>query len=319
MDLRRLKSPYQVNIPYAIIVKNNHPCIWLCMCFIVFIYDSRWLDKAAITSLSTSPLSSWKVCTVTQVEELKLFLRLLPIMATTLFLWTGYTQLVTFFVKQGSTMDRRMGTHFEIPPASLPIFSVINALLVLPFYDKVLVPLMERWSGGRRKGGFTPLQRMGFGLAVSICAMVAAALVEQRRMKVVVKARLLEDPTAIVPMSIFWLVPQYFLVGLAEIFTYVGQLHFFYAEVSEGMRSLSTSLFIAELGLGSWISSLLVTIVQKTTGGDDDGWILNNINQSKIDRFYWLLAALSLVNFGLFLLAASHHRYKQHHFVSTST
>ena len=186
-------------------------------------------------------------------------------------------------------------------------------------YDKVLVPAMERGSGGRRKGGFTPLQRMGFGLAVSICAMVAAALVEQRRMKMVVKAGLLDNPTAIVPMSIFWLVPQYFLVGLAEIFTYVGQLHFFYAEVSEGMRSLSTSLFIAELGLGSWISSLLVTIVQKTTGGDDDGWILNNINQSKIDRFYWLLAALSVVNFGLFLLAASHHRYKQHHCVSIST
>jgi peptide/histidine transporter 3/4 len=247
---------------------------------------------------------------VTQVEELKLCLRLLPIVATTLFLWTGYTQLVTLFVKQGSTMERRIGQGFEIPPASLPVFSVVNALLILPLYEKVAVPLLRR----RRKqsgAGFTPLQRMGFGLAMSVGAMLAAALVEQKRRSIAVSAGLADDPSATVPMSIFWLVPQYFLVGLAEIFTYVGQLHFFYAEASPGLRSLSTSLFISELGIGSWISSILVTIVRRATGGDDDhGWITDNINRSKIDRFYWLLAALSALNFGLFLVAASRHRYR---------
>lgn len=270
----------------------------------------RFLDKAAVSSdMERDKGNPWRLCTVTQVEECKLFLKILPIMATTLFLWTGYTQLVTFFVKQGSTLNRNVGSpHFQIPPASLPVFSVINALLVLPFYDRVVVPIVQRLSPTKR--AFTPLQRMGFGLFVSILSMIAAALVERRRLRIVSEHGLQDEPSATLPMTIFWLVPQYFLVGLSEIFTYVGQLEFFYAEVSDGMRSLSTSFFIAELGVGSWISSLLVTIVRRVTG-HVDGWILDNINRSKIDRFYWLLAALSALNFLLFLLCASLHRYKK--------
>ncbi|KAI5075492.1 hypothetical protein GOP47_0009568 [Adiantum capillus-veneris] len=267
----------------------------------------RYLDKAATSkNVEKEKDNPWRLCSVTQVEECKLFLKILPIMATTLFLWTGYTQLVTFFVKQGSTLNRTMGSqHFQIPPASLPVFSVVNALIVLPCYDKVIVPLSRRLMGHP----FSPLQRMGFGLFISILSMVVAALVERHRLHVVRQFGLQDEPMAVVPMTIFWLVPQYFLVGLAEIFTYVGQLEFFYGEVSEGMQSLSTSFFIAELGIGSWISSLLVTIVRHVTGYEN-GWIIDNINRSNIDRFYWLLAALSALNFLLFLICASLHRYK---------
>ncbi|MCO5583798.1 hypothetical protein L7F22_037712 [Adiantum nelumboides] len=266
----------------------------------------RLLDRAATPkNLEKEKDNLWRLCTMTQVEECKLFLKILPIMATTLFLWTGYTQLVTFFVKQGSTLDRNVGSrHFQIPPASLPVFSVINALIVLPCYDKFIVPLSRRLVGHP----FSPLQRMGFGLFVSILSMVVAAFVERHRLYVVRQFGLQDEPSAIVPMTIFWLVPQYFLVGLAEIFTYVGQLEFFYGEVSEAMQSLSTSFFIAELGIGSWISSLLVTIVRHVTGFEN-GWITDNINRSKIDYFYWLLAILSALNFLLFLICASLHRY----------
>ncbi|KAH7430326.1 hypothetical protein KP509_09G093500 [Ceratopteris richardii] len=268
---------------------------------------SRFLDRAAIPmDFEKEEHDPWRLCSSDQVEECKLFLKVLPIMVSTLFLWTGYTQLVTFFVKQGSTLDRKVGSrHFQIPPASLPIFSVVNALIVLPCYDRLIVPLMRRLLGRT----FSPLQHIGFGLFVSILSMVVAALVESHRMSVVHQHGLEDQPSVVVPMTIFWLVPQYFLVGLAEIFTYVGQLEFFYREVSEGMRSLSTSFFIAELGIGSWISSLLVTIVRHVTGYSD-GWILDNINRSKVSHFYWLLAILSAVNFIFFLICASFHRYK---------
>ncbi|KAH7287162.1 hypothetical protein KP509_32G041200 [Ceratopteris richardii] len=274
-------------------------------CF--FIHISRFLDKAAIpTDVEKEKDNPWRLCTPAQVDECKTFLKVLPIIATTLFLWTGYTQVITFFVKQGSTLNRNMGSHhFRIPPASLPIFSVLNALLVLPFYDRVVVPLAHHLLGR----SFSSLQRMGFGLFVSILSMAVAALVERHRLHVVQEHGLEDQPSAVVPLTIFWLAPQYFLVGLAEIFTYVGQLEFFYAEVSEGIRSFSTSLFIAELGVGSWISSLLVAIVRHATG-DAQGWIVDNINRSRIDNFYWLLAILSFINFLLFLICASLYRYK---------
>lgn len=275
-----------------------------------------FLDKAAVRSnLEMDKENPWKLCSVTQVEELKLFLRILPIIGTTVFLWTSYSQLVTFFVRQGTTLDRKLGPHFQIPAASLPIFSVVNALIILPLYDKIAVPFVRKYTPNSKRG-FTSLQRMGFGLCVSILSMIVAALVEKKRLTIIHEHHLQDQPGLTIPMSIFWLVPQYFLVGMAEIFTYVGQLEFFYDEVSDGMRSLGTSLFINELGIGSWISSLLVTIVRDATG-KKDGWIEDNINRSRIDKFYWLLAVLSGINLFMFVVSASLYRYKKQNKITT--
>jgi hypothetical protein len=41
-----------------------------------------------------------------------------------------------FFIKQGSTMARKMGSYFQIPPASLLAFSTISALVFIIIYDR---------------------------------------------------------------------------------------------------------------------------------------------------------------------------------------
>lgn len=38
-------------------------------------------------------------------------------------------------------------------------------------------------------------------------------------------------------MSVFWLLPQFFVMATAEVFTYVGQWEFFYDEATDGTRS----------------------------------------------------------------------------------
>jgi dipeptide/tripeptide permease len=47
-------------------------------------------------------------------------------------------------------------------------------------------------------------------------------------------------------MSVFWLWPQFFLIGGAEVFTYVGQLEFFYDEEIDGTKSVSSAVFLSE-------------------------------------------------------------------------
>lgn len=50
----------------------------------------------------------------------------------------------------------------------------------------------------------------------------------------------------IVPISIFWLVPQYFIVGAAEFFTAVGQLEFFWLLAILSLVNFAVYLLIAK-------------------------------------------------------------------------
>ncbi|OVA20375.1 Proton-dependent oligopeptide transporter family [Macleaya cordata] len=258
----------------------------------------RFLDKAAvITNHEADTTNRWNLCTVTQVEEFKSFIRVLPVWASTIALSISYAQLSSFFISQASIMDRKLGSNFVIPIGSVTVFAVINALILVPIYEGWMVPILRRWTGHRR--GITSLQRMGVGLFISIFAFIAAAVVEKRRR---------EHYSKPMSMSVFWLLPQFMLMSSAEVFTYVGQLEFFYNEATDGTRSLSSAMFLSEIGIGSWLSTALVKIIEGTTGGEDKGWLRNKLNDSRLDYFYWLLMAISTVNFFIYLLVASHYK-----------
>ena len=92
------------------------------------------------------------------------------------------------------------------------------------------------------------------------------------------------------------------------MFTYVGQLEFFYDEATDGTRSISSAMFLSELGIGSWLSTALVKIVEGTTGGQEKGWLRNDLNKSRLDYFYWILTGINGVNFLVYLVVA--WRYK---------
>ncbi|XVF64523.1 hypothetical protein PTKIN_Ptkin09bG0176100 [Pterospermum kingtungense] len=84
-------------------------------------------------------------------------------------------------------------------------------------------------------------------------------------------------------MSVFWLGYQYALFGLADMFTLVGLLEFFYAESSAGMKSLSTAISWCSLAIGYFLSSVVVEVVNKASGG----WLANNnLNRDELNYFY---------------------------------
>lgn len=141
---------------------------------------------------------------------------------------------------------------------------------------------------------------MGVGLFISIFALISAAVIEKNRR---------EDPTP-AKMSVFWLFPQFFLMGSAEVFTYVGQLEFFYDEATEGTKSISSAMFLSEIGIGSWLSTAIVKIIERATGGQKEGWLRNDLNKSKLDNLYWILAGINGVNFLVYVFIAWRYRGK---------
>ncbi|XP_051126749.1 protein NRT1/ PTR FAMILY 8.2-like [Andrographis paniculata] len=274
----------------------------------------RFLDRAAVVSendnvdMVKGKVSSWKICTVTQVEEFKSIIRLLPIWASGIVFSCVYSQMSTMFVLQGNTMDPHIGPNFKIPSASLSIFDTLSVIFWAPVYGLVIVPMASRFTG--REQGFTMLQRMGIGLAISIASMMAAGALEVARLNYVVRHNMYDAKT--IPMSIFWQVPQYFLIGCAEVFTFIGQLEFFYDQAPDAMRSLCSALSLTTTSLGNYLSTLLVTIVTRATRrGGKAGWIPDNLNRGHLDYYYWLLAGLSLVNFLVYLLIARCYTYKK--------
>ncbi|KAK8361092.1 hypothetical protein V6Z12_A03G015500 [Gossypium hirsutum] len=266
----------------------------------------RFLDRAAIKGPSVIKANKWNLATLTDVEEVKLVLRMLPIWATTIIFWTVYAQMSTFSVSQATTMDRHIG-KFQIPPASLTVFFVGAILLTVPIYDRLIVPIARKVL--KNPQGLTPLQRIAVGLVLSIIAMVAAALIEIKRMRVATTNGLTNNPTAQIPLSVFWLVPQFLFVGAGEAFTYIGQLDFFLRECPKGMKTMSTGLFLSTLSLGFFLSSLLVTIVDKVTGNKHP-WLPDNLNQGRLYDFYWLLAILCCLNLAIYLVFAKWYVYK---------
>ncbi|XP_054808381.1 protein NRT1/ PTR FAMILY 6.3-like [Prosopis cineraria] len=274
--------------------------------------EFRFLDKAAIKNPEMPAESTrerkWYLLTLTDVEEVKLIIRMLPIWATTIIFWTVYAQMTTFSVSQATTMDLHVGKSFKIPPASLTVFFVGSILLTVPIYDKIVVPITRKLL--KNPQGMTPLQRIGVGLVLSTLAMVAAALTEIKRLRSGKSNGLTNNPNAQIPLSVFWLIPQFLLVGSGEAFTYIGQLDFFLRECPKGMKTMSTGLFLSTLSLGFFGSSLLVTIVHKLTGHAKP-WLADNLNQGKLYNFYWLLAILSALNFVIYLFCAQGYVYKE--------
>lgn len=266
----------------------------------------RCLDKAAILddSAVANDNNPWLVSTMTEVEEVKMVVKLIPIWSTCILFWTIYSQMTTFTVEQATYMNRKIGS-FEIPSGSLSAFLIITVLLFTSLNEKLFVPLARKLTG--KSQGMTSLQRVGIGLVFSTAAMVAAAVIEKQRRTIAVQQNS--------QISAFWLVPQFFLVGAGEAFVYVGQLEFFIREAPERMKSMSTGLFLSTISMGFFVSSLLVSIVAKVT---HKGWLRSNLNRGKLDNFYWMLAVLGVLNFLVFLVIAMKHQYKSQPYFSSN-
>lgn len=262
----------------------------------------RFLDMAAIKH------EKRQACTVTQVEGTKLVLGMVMIWLVTLIPSTIWAQINTLFVKQGTTLDRHFGPHFQIPAASLGSFVTLSMLISVPMYDRYFVPLMQRKTGNPR--GITLLQRLGVGFLIQIVAIAIAYAVEVKRLGVI-KANEIKGPDEIVPMSIFYLMPQYVLLGVADVFNAIGLLEFFYDQSPEDMQSLGTTFFTSGIGVGNFLNSFLVTMVDKVTGrGGAKSWIAKNVNDSHLDYYYAFLLVLSAFNLLVFLLASMKYVYK---------
>ncbi|WRX30688.1 Proton-dependent oligopeptide transporter family - like 10 [Theobroma cacao] len=89
----------------------------------------------------------------------------------------------------------------------------------------------------------------------------------------------------------------------------VGLIEFFYKQSLEGMQSFLTAMTYCSYSFGFYLSSILVSLVNRITSvSSHSGWLSDNdLNKDRLDLFYWMLAGLSLVNFFNYLFWSSYY------------
>ncbi|KAK7275239.1 hypothetical protein RIF29_16348 [Crotalaria pallida] len=278
----------------------------------------KFLDKAAIVTEedNNKDPNLWRLSTVHRVEELKSLIRMGPIWASGILLITAYAQQSTFSLNQAKTMDRHLTKSFQIPAGSMTVFTLLTTLATTAFYDRVLIRVARRFTGLDR--GITFLHRMGIGLIISILATLIGGFIEMKRKNVAKAHGLTEHIGATIPISVFWLVPQYSLHGMAEAFMSIGHMEFFYDQAPESMRSAAMALFWASISIGNYVSTLLVTLVHKFSDWLPD----SNLNKGKLEYFYWFITLLQFINLIYYIFCAKFYTYKPvqvHHKADSSS
>ncbi|KAL9325755.1 hypothetical protein ACSQ67_006400 [Phaseolus vulgaris] len=210
-----------------------------------------------------------------------------------------------------------------------PLLSVLQVLVVtiknwrvkVPVYSDELYEIQSHESNFMKKtiphtnqfrritghpNGITELQRVGVGLVLSAISMVIAGMIEVKR-----KHEFNDHNQH--RISLFWLSFHYAIFGIADMFTLVGLLEFFYKEAPQGVRSLSTSFSFLSLSIGYYLSTAFVELINLVTriGKSKKGWLEGrDLNQNHVELFYWFLAILSMLNFLLYLLCAKWYKYQ---------
>ncbi|CAI9753892.1 unnamed protein product [Fraxinus pennsylvanica] len=273
-----------------------------------------FLDKAAILTEvdeinpDGSAANPWRLCSMQQVEETKCVLRVIPVSLTAILYHIGAQQ--QYIVFQALQSNRHLGkTSFQIPAATYIIFAMLSLSIFIPIYDRILVPFMQRITG--KEGGITVLQRMGIGIFITIVESFLGAFVEVRRRDLALKHPIAGVRGAISPMSALWLVPQLALGGLAEAFNSIGQVEFYYKQFPENMRSVAGAFFFVGSAVSNYLYGFIISVVHRSTEGTSGGnWLPEDLNEGRLDNFYYMTGALCFFNFCYFLACAKWFRYK---------
>ncbi|GER27119.1 major facilitator superfamily protein [Striga asiatica] len=265
----------------------------------------RFFDRAAVIEDGdeVGPAGTWRLCTLEQVENLKCLLGVVPVWVSGVGCFLVMDQQSTFGILQSIQMDRSLGGgSFEVPPGWMGISSMIALSIWILIYEWMYIPVAKRSRCKRVDPRISMRARIGIGIAMSVACMAIAGCVERRR-----RSLALRRGSFVSSLHVSTLLPQFALSGLTEAFAAVALMEFFTRRMPESMRSVAGAIFFLSLSAASYMSSLIVNVMHSVTGGKGRvGWLGgHDLNLNKLDNYYFIIAALGVVNFAYFYLFAS--------------
>lgn len=201
----------------------------------------------------------------------------------------------TYFLEQANRMNRKLG-RLSVP------------LTILVFFrDQAKTQFTSCYLCMAKRYALSCRYKARVGIVVSMIfavnCCITAAKVENRRLDVVTNHGLRYKPKDKIPMNMFWLLPQFLLLGGLDGISHKSIDLFFSKEGPASMNRYMTLFAKAVFGVGTMGSVISVYVVDKISSrGGNPSWFQDTLNRSRLDKYYWVLATLSAANFVLHIL-----------------
>jgi POT family proton-dependent oligopeptide transporter len=204
--------------------------------------------------------------------------------------WSLFDQKASTWIVQANAMHSPLlslfGWEFTLLPAQMQAINPILVMLLIPFNNVALFPLMRALGVTP-----TPLRRMGMGIALSGAAWIAIGLIQLR----------MDGGDTV---SILWQLLPYALLTLGEVLVSATGLEFAYSQAPAPMKGIILSFWYLAVTVGN----LWVLIVNSGVKNDVvGGWIASS-GMGVIAFQMFFFAAFALLIAALFALYAM--RYK---------
>lgn len=214
----------------------------------------------------------------------------------------------TYFVEQANHLNLHVG-HLVVPLALfLADYEIWKTSSTIQYIFKP--DRFKSWTCAMDM----PISRTYFVNIFIMVSFIITATVEMRRLRMVKKHGLQDKPENRIPMSIFFLVPQFsFFWGIWWAFKN-SITHFFVVYAPLCMFKCQGFFHKWVMGLrtiGNVLSVYLVGKVSKI--GENMNWFRRTLNRRWLDFYYWTLIVLSVVNFVLYNFVLCNYDFERKH------
>jgi dipeptide/tripeptide permease len=166
------------------------------------------------------------------ITDTKDVLNVSKILCTMPIFWSIYGQCNSRWVFQANQMNGDLG-FYDIKPDQMVMLTTLFSIISVPLADYLLYPLLSKIGVTKN------LQKVTIGMSFAVVAFLIAAIIE-----LIIQDNLI---------SMLWLIPQYFMIALAEVFLWISTLSFVFSVAPESMKSVITSLLYLTSAAGSLI------------------------------------------------------------------
>uniref|UniRef100_A0A8D2J183 Solute carrier family 15 member 3 n=1 Tax=Varanus komodoensis TaxID=61221 RepID=A0A8D2J183_VARKO len=263
------------------------------------------------------------------VSNFQVLVKILPVLLTLIPYWMVYFQMQSTYYLQGlhlfipnffesrhlniSAYAAASREGYTLPDAWLLLANVVVLLILVPLKDRVIDPFLAK-----RKLLPSALKKMALGMFFGLVSVLCAGVLETKRLDYVnnnqtISQNIGKDDYIAAPLSIFWQIPQYLLIGISEIFASIPGLEFAYSESPKSMQGAIMGLFFFISGVGSLLGSGLLAFLSLPV----IGWMhcpedYGNINKCRMDYYFFLLAGIQTVTCILFIWISGRYEHHSH-------
>lgn len=206
------------------------------------------------------------------VMETKMVLNVLTLFLPLPIFWALLAQVNSRWVFQATKMNGDIGSY-TIQPDQMGMVTSIFIIVLIPIFDQLVYPVLAK------VGIKSPLHKITCGFICSSLAFVVAAIVEWN----------IEDNY----INILWLLPQYFIIAMAEVLLWIAVLNFIFTQAPDSMKSVLTAFVYSTVAGGS----LIVIIISGA----------NFFNSQFIEYLFYI--GLMIFNTFFFLMLSKRYKF----------